>query len=136
MNKSPFYITLICVALNVLLSLLLISSIREMGIALATAISSWVNVLILYILLKNKWKLGLDMRLKTNFIKILIATIITFFGILLFRNIFLTEMPNSNTSINALLLFLNILFALIIFAFMVFVLKIYSKGEIKENLKI
>ena len=135
-TKTPLYITLICVVLNVILSLLLISSIREMGIALATAISSWANVLILYILLKNKWNLSLDMRLKTNFIKILIATIITFFGILLFRNIFLTGITDSNTLINALLLLLNILFALIIFASMVFVLKIYSKGEIKENLKI
>ena len=40
-----------------------------MGIALATAISSWANVLILYILLKKKWKLSPDMRLNTNFIK-------------------------------------------------------------------
>tara|TARA_Y100000590_G_scaffold140932_1_gene161727 strand:+ start:295 stop:1839 length:1545 start_codon:yes stop_codon:yes gene_type:complete len=135
-TKTPFYITLICVALNVLLSLLLIGSMREMGIALATAISSWVNALILYTLLKKKWQLSLDIRLKTNFIKILIATFLTFFGILLFRNLFLTDISNSSTSINALLLLLNILFALIIFASMVFVLKIYSKGEIKENLKI
>ena len=135
-TKTPLYVTLICVSLNVILSLLLISSIREMGIALATAISSWANVLIFYILLKKNWKLSLDMRLKTNFIKILLATIVTFFGILIFRNLFLTEITNSNTLINALLLLLNILFALIIFASMVFVLKIYSKGEIKENLKI
>ena len=86
--------------------------------------------------MKKNWKLSLDMRLKTNFIKILLATIVTFFGILIFRNLFLTEITNSNTLINALLLLLNILFALIIFASMVFVLKIYSKGEIKENLKI
>ena len=123
-------------SITLLLSLLLIGSMREMGIALATAISSWVNVLILYILLKKKWQLNLDIRLKTNFIKMLIATFFTFFGILLFRSLFLTEISNSNTSINALLLLLNILFALIIFASMVFVLKIYSKGEIKENLKI
>ena len=72
----------------------------------------------------------------TTAIKILIATIVTFFSILLFRNIFLTEMANNNISINALLLLLTIFFALIIFASMVFVLKIYSIGEIKENLKI
>ena len=86
-----------------------IGSMREMGIALATAISSWVNVLILYILLKKKWQLNLDIRLKTNFIKMLIATFFTFFGILLFRSLFLTEISNSNTSINALLLLLNII---------------------------
>ena len=36
-TKTPFYIALGCVVLNIILSLLLIGSFREMGIALATA---------------------------------------------------------------------------------------------------
>ena len=35
------------VIINVVLSLLLISTMREMGIALATAISAWVNAFLL-----------------------------------------------------------------------------------------
>lgn len=134
-TKTPFYIALGCVVLNIILSLLLIGSFREMGIALATAFSSWANVLILYIVLKRRDHVAPDRRLKTNFIKILCATIAMFFGTLLFRNIFLTEFMSSNSLINAFLLLGNIFFALILFASMVFMLKIYSIDEIREHLK-
>ena len=40
------------VVVNIVLSLILIQSMREMGIALATSISAWINAFLLYFMLK------------------------------------------------------------------------------------
>ena len=49
---------------NVVLSLFLIQSMREMGIAVATAISAWVNALLLYLFLAIIIYFGLVIMLK------------------------------------------------------------------------
>ena len=46
---------------------------REMGIALATAISAWVNALLLFIVLIGKRKLDLDGQFLTNIFKLIIS---------------------------------------------------------------
>ena len=51
---------MVSVAINIVLSLLLISTMREMGIALATAISAWVNAFLLFLILKLKKNIILD----------------------------------------------------------------------------
>ena len=53
-TKTPLYVSIFSVAVNIILSLVLIQSMREMGIALATAISAWLNTLLLYFILKIK----------------------------------------------------------------------------------
>ena len=50
-TKTPFYIVLFCVGINIIFSLILINFYRETGIALATALSSWINVIFLYVVL-------------------------------------------------------------------------------------
>ena len=42
-TKTPLYVSIVSVIVNIILSLILIQSMREVGIALATAISAWVN---------------------------------------------------------------------------------------------
>ena len=56
-TKTPLYISIISVIINIVLSLILIGSMREMGIALATAISAWVNASLLFIILRinKRW---------------------------------------------------------------------------------
>ena len=56
--------------LNIILSLILISSMREMGIALATAISAWVNATLLFIILISKRNLDLDRQFFINVFKL------------------------------------------------------------------
>ncbi|SVE08294.1 uncharacterized protein METZ01_LOCUS461148, partial [marine metagenome] len=91
-TKTPLYISLVSVIINIVLSLLLIESLREMGIATATAISAWVNTLLLFIVLRSKDNLVLGAQLIRNSFKITISMIVMvvgcyFLNALLFINI-------------------------------------------------
>ena len=53
-TKTPFYISLISVVINIFISLYYFKSIGFIIIPIATSISSWFNSLVLFIYLKNK----------------------------------------------------------------------------------
>ena len=106
-----------------------------MGIAIATAFSSWINALLLYVMLKTRSQIALDKQCKINIIKIICATAIMLVIILFFRNTFMDQLLGDNLAIGVIFLLMNILVALIIFALMVFMLKIYSIENIKNILK-
>ena len=79
-TKTPLYISVISVIINIILSLLLISTMREMGIALATAISAWVNAFLLFLILRIKNNLFLDSQLINNSFKIIFSAIVMSIG--------------------------------------------------------
>ena len=53
-TKTPFYISVISVILNIFISLYYFKSIGFIIIPIATSISSWINAIILFIFLKNR----------------------------------------------------------------------------------
>ena len=75
-TKTPLYVSIVSVAVNIILSLILIQSMRETGIALATAISAWLNTLLLYVILKTRDNITLDSRLISNSVKTIICSIV------------------------------------------------------------
>ena len=75
-TKIPFYISLISILLNILIS---ISFFREIGfiiIPIATTISSWFNAILLFIFLKTKNLFSFNLLFINRFIKILISSIL------------------------------------------------------------
>ena len=82
-TKTPFYISLFIVLLNILISVSFFKKIGFIIIPIATSISTWVGVLVYIYFLKRKKILLIENQLATNFIKILISTTIMSF-ILLF----------------------------------------------------
>ena len=75
-TKTPFYISIFIVFLNILISVSLFSKIGFIIIPIATSISTWIGVII-YLYLRNlKKSLLLKKQLIINFIKILTSTII------------------------------------------------------------
>lgn len=55
-TKTPFKIATLCVFINLAFNLILMGPLRHVGMALATAIASWVNVaLMLVILMRRGW---------------------------------------------------------------------------------
>ena len=106
-----------------------------MGIAFATALSSWVNAFLLYIILRYRGDIVLDNKLKINFLKIIFSVSIMFIFTFLFRNTFILELMDEGLVIGVFFLILNILISIIIFVSMIFMLKIYSIDEIKLYLK-
>ena len=83
-TKTPFYISIFIVFLNIFISVSFFNKIGFIIIPIATSISTWLGVLIFIYLLNSKKILLLKYQLMINFIKILISTIIMSFILLLF----------------------------------------------------
>jgi putative peptidoglycan lipid II flippase len=74
-TKTPFYISLVSVILNILISLYYFKDIGFIIIPIATSISSWLNSLMLFIYLKKKDLFVFNSNFFVQFFKIIIATI-------------------------------------------------------------
>ena len=75
-TKTPFYISMFIVILNILISVSLFSKIGFIIIPIATSISTWIGVFTYLYLLNLKKALLLKNQLIFNFIKILVSTVI------------------------------------------------------------
>jgi len=75
-TKTPFYISLFVVLLNILISVSFFNKIGFIIIPIATSISTWVGILVYIYLLSSKKILLLKNKLMINFVKILISTIL------------------------------------------------------------
>ncbi len=75
-TKTPFYISILVVLLNILISVSFFNKIGFIIIPIATSISTWVGILVYIYLLNSKKILLLKNELMINFIKILISTIL------------------------------------------------------------
>ena len=78
-TKTPFYISIVMVAINVSISVSLFSSFGFIIIPIATSISAWIGVLFYFYLLNEKKSLLLDIQLIPNLLKILISTLVMSF---------------------------------------------------------
>ncbi len=134
-TKTPLYISIVSVISNVVLSLLLIGSMREMGIAVATAISAWVNALLLYLFLAIRNHMKFDDLLVKNSIKILLSSFLLFIGIYLLNGQFFPNITDNSVLLNLTLLLLMIFLAIIIYFGLVIVLRVLSVNQLREYLK-
>ena len=90
-TKIPFYISLVSVLLNILISIYYFKSIGFIIIPIATTISSWFNSIVLFIFLKKKNIFFFNQIFINRFIKILITS--TIMG--LFFNFLITNFNNN-----------------------------------------
>ena len=75
-TKTPFYISVISVILNVLISVYYFKSVGFIIIPIATTISSWFNSVLLYIFLKKRNLFQFNEVFFKRFFKIIIASIL------------------------------------------------------------
>ena len=75
-TKIPFYISLISVLLNIVISIVLFKEIGFLIIPIATTISSWFNAIFLFIFLKKRNLFNFNLIFIDRFIKILVASIL------------------------------------------------------------
>ena len=130
-TKTPLYVSVVSVIINVVLSLLLISTMREMGIALATAISAWINTFFLFIILQVKKNLILDAIFLKNSFKIIISVLVMLFGCYVLNEIVFDDLANSDFLIKLGGLLLVIISCKIIYLTMIFMLKVLSFRDLK-----
>ena len=108
---------------------------RETGIALATAISAWLNTLLLYVLLKIRDNITLDSRLISNSVKTIICSIVMGVACYFLNIALFAQMIIHSTIINIGALIMAIAICNIIYTVMIFMLKVLTIDDLKGYIK-
>ena len=106
-----------------------------MGIALATAISAWINAIVLFIILIIRQTLYLDRQFLSNVLKLLICLLGVIVLTWYLKNFFFTEVYLVDTMNNIFYLLLTIILTAVIYGILIFLLKIITITDIKNYLK-
>ena len=129
-TKTPFYISLISVILNIFISLYYFKNIGFIIIPIATSVSSWFNSIILFIYLKNKNLFEFNKIFLIRFLKITIASILMgiFFKylILIFENQLVYDFQ-----FKSFYLILSALLGLIFYLLVSFFIKAFNYNDIQ-----
>lgn len=134
-TKTPLYISIVSVVSNVFLSLLLIESMREMGIALATAISAWINAFLLYALLFIRKNIKFDGLIINNTIKILISSSTLIIAIYGLKMSLFGDFNTVSLLLNSMLLLVVIFLAIIIYFGLIIMLKVLTINQLRDYLR-
>ena len=129
-TKTPFYISLISVLLNILISVYYFNEVGFVIIPIATSISSWFNSILLFLFLKNRELFYFNKIFIVKFIKIIIASILMglFFNFLL--NFFQNELA-FNQNIKSLYLILSVILGLLFYLLICYLIKAFKMSDIK-----
>ncbi len=129
-TKTPFYISLISVLINIFISLYYFSEIGFIIIPIATSISSWFNSILLFLFLKNRQLFYFNKIFFIKFIKIIFATIMMglFFNFML--NFFQKELA-FNQSIKSFYLVLSVILGLLFYLIVCYLIKAFQMNDIK-----
>jgi putative peptidoglycan lipid II flippase len=132
-TKTPVIISAISVALNIILNLILMRPLGYMGLALATSIAGWVNMLLL--LLKLNKRIGpFDLRdLSKAFLNILISSLIMGGLVWLFFSFYQVDLSIAPLTQKILLVLVSIGLGLLAY---VSVCRLLNVGELKRVLDI
>ena len=134
-TKTPLYVSIVSVIINIILSLLLISTMREMGIALATAISAWVNAILLFLILIGKKLLNLDRQFINNIFKLFVCLFALVLVTRYLNSFFFAELYLLEIMKNIIYLVLTIMITAAFYVVLILILKIVTIADIKNYLK-
>jgi putative peptidoglycan lipid II flippase len=129
-TKVPFYISLISVILNIVVSVFYFKSIGFIIIPIATTISSWFNCIFLFIYLKKDKLFSFNQLFFDRFTRILIASI----SMGLFLNylmVFFDSQLAYEQNFKSFYLVGIVLLGLISYLLIAFVIKAFKIGDIK-----
>ncbi len=129
-TKSPFYISLASVALNIFISLYYFKTIGFIIIPIATTISSWFNLIILFLILQNRNLFRFNDIFIKRFYKIILASILMglFFNYLI---ILFNEQLLFEYSLKSIYLILSVILALGFYLIISYLIKAFQFEDIK-----
>ncbi len=127
---TPFYISLISVILNIVVSIYFFSDIGFIIIPIATSISSWFNAIILFFYLRNKSLFKFNNIFFVKFLRITFASIIMglFFKYLIF---FFENQLIHHYIFKSFYLILSVILALIFYLFVSYFIKAFNFKDLK-----
>ena len=129
-TKTPFYVSLFSVLLNILISIYYFKSIGFIIVPIATTISSWFNAIILFIFLNNRNLFKFNKTFIQGFFKIIFAsTLMAFF----FRYLLITfnNQLLHQYYFKFFYLILCVLLSLIFYLVVSFLIKAFKYQDIK-----
>ena len=129
-TKTPFYISLISVILNIIISLYYFRDIGFVIIPIATSISSWFNSLILFIYLSNRKLFSFNDIFVRNFFKILFASILMGLAFKYLISFYENQLIY-NYEFKLFYLILVVIFALILYLIISFFIKAFNYKDLK-----
>ncbi len=131
-TKTPFYISLVSVIINIIISVYFFKNIGFIIIPIATSISSWFNSLLLFFYLKNRNLFKFNQIFIKKFFKIIFVSILMglFFEYLLF--IFENQL-SYDYFLKSIYLILSVLLGLIFYLLLSLLIKAFKYEDIKLN---
>ena len=129
-TKTPFYISLLSVILNIVISVFYFNEIGFIIIPIATTISSWFNALLLFICLKNKSLFNFNNIFLVRFIKIIISSILmgVFFSFLIY---YFQDEISFNQNLKSFYLIISVVLGLLFYLFVSYFIKAFKMSDIK-----
>ena len=129
-TKTPFYISLLSVFINVSISIYYFKSIGFIIIPIATTISSWVNMIFLFVFLKKRNLFSFNNIFISRFTKILLSSVLMgiFFNYLL---ILFNHQLSFENSLKSIYLIISVFLALIFYLFVTYFIKAFKLQDIK-----
>jgi len=129
-TKTPFYISLISVILNILISIYFFKSIGFIIIPIATTISSWFNLIILFLFLKKRNLFSFNNIFIKRFFKIVFSSILMglFFNYLM---IIFNEQLSFENSLKSFYLIMSVILGLGFYLLTSYLIKAFQLEDIK-----
>ena len=128
-TKTPFYISLVSVILNIFISIYYFNSVGFIIIPIATSISSWFNSIILFIFLRKSNLFNFNQIFYVRLLKIILASILMgiFFEYLIF--IFKNQL-DYNYYLKSFYLVLSVLLGLVFYLLVSFIIKAFNSQDL------
>ena len=131
-TKTPFYISLISVIMNILISIYFFNKIGFIIIPIATSISSWFNTIVLFLYLINRNLFKFELNFPIKFLKILFASLMM--G--LFFQYLITNFESYlqyQESLKALYIIIFVFLGVLFYVLVSFLIKAFKLSDIKIN---
>jgi putative peptidoglycan lipid II flippase len=131
-TKTPFYISLLSVALNIVISVYYFKEIGFIIVPIATSISSWINAILLFIFLKKDNLFSFNKEFIFRFIKIIFTSV--FMGVLFnFLLIYFKDQLAFEQNMKSFYLILSVMMGLFFYLFISYWMKAFKLSEFKLN---
>ena len=129
-TKTPFYISLLSVLLNIIISVYYFKQIGFIIIPIATTISSWFNLIFLFFILRRKKLFLFNVIFVKRFYKIVFASILTglFFNYLV---LFFSKELSFDYSLKSIYLILSVILGLGFYLIISYLIKAFKLEDIK-----
>lgn len=143
-TKTPVKISIVCTVANIVMAITFSRMIGVAGIALATGIAGWIQIVLLYSVMRRQGRLDFDERFKRNALKIVASCLILIISIvpyiIVFNEFFFQQNVARIIALAGLIGTGGLAYGLSIFAFKVMtfqelkMLKTQGNAELKEFL--